>query len=135
MAVTVSEVMDEVGIDAEWATPAQKCRAEAALLAAEAWLVSAAGYAIALDMPQGEALVRMYASEDFDTRSLTDDRLSKFAGNKAAAALGRLAFDSLTQIRLMCARLVADERWARAEARAMEAFRERTLPDPDEVGA
>lgn len=134
MSVSERDLMAYVGIDEEWADDVQREQVAADLRAAEAWLVDAVGYAVALDMPQGEQLVRQYAGEAYNTRTLTDERLSKYSGNKVTASLGRLAFDLLAQLRLACADLMEDERWRAAEEQRMLAHRARILPVlPEEV--
>lgn len=134
MSVTERDLMAYVGIDDEWADDVQRDQIVADLRTAEAWLVDAVGYAVALDMPQGEQLVRQYAAEAYNTRTLTDERLSKYAGSKVAASLGRMAFDLLAQLRLTCADLMDDERWRDAEESRMLVHRARVLPPlPEEV--
>lgn len=99
MAVSNEDVMEYVGIEAEYADDVQEARIERALKSAELWLKGAVGKEVSLDDPRAEELVLMAAGELFETRTLTDDRLSKYAGAKVLASLNRLAGDLILQLK------------------------------------
>lgn len=99
MAVTKHDVCEYVGLEAEYLDPVQERRVEQALAASRLWLRGAVGSDVDMDNPMAEELVLMAAGEMFENRSLTDDRLSKYAGSKAAAALNRLAHDAIMQLK------------------------------------
>lgn len=93
-------LMDQEGIEAEWATAEQLSRCGAALAMARAWFRGAVGPLPDAEAdPRGASIILMAAGEYYDAARLSDDRLSKYAGQKATAALNRLAFDILAQLR------------------------------------
>ncbi len=106
MALTVDDVFEYVGIEAEYADETQKRRANNALIAAKAWLVGAVGkrkdledpYAW-MEWPLAKETILMACGEMYENRNLVDVNLSKYAGSKAAASLNRLAFDSINQLK------------------------------------
>lgn len=100
MAVTVEDVMAYVGIEAEYADEQQENRASRALKAAEMWLKGAVGQSVDMNDPRAEELVQMAAGELYETRTLTDDRLSKYSGVKALASVNRMAGDVILQLQL-----------------------------------
>ena len=102
--LTVDDLAEYVGVDSEYADEAQMRRLERCLRAAEGWLVGAVGHD-----ERGEELVQMAAAEMFENRSLTDDRLSRYAGSKALASLNRMASDMLMQLRIECGARAAGE--------------------------
>ena len=116
MALTVDDVFEYVGIEAEYADDTQTRRAASALQAAKHWLVGAVGqrrdleepYAW-LEWPLAEETMLMAAGEMYENRGLVDANLSKYAGSKAAASLNRLAFDSITQLRFCDFHLLPEE--------------------------
>lgn len=99
MAVTKHDVCEYVGLEAEYLDPVQERRVEQALAASRLWLRGAVGSGVDMDNPMAEELVLMAAGEMFENRSLTDDKLSKYAGSKAAASLNRLAHDAIMQLK------------------------------------
>jgi len=99
MAVTKQDVMEYVGLEAEYADAVQERRIERALSAAEAWLKGAVGSDVNMEDPRAEELVLMAAGELFETRTLTDDRLSKYAGAKVLASVNRMAGDTIMQLK------------------------------------
>lgn len=107
--LTVDDLAEYVGVDSEYADEAQTRRLERCLRAAAGWLVGAVGHEEALDDERGEELVQMAAAEMFENRSLTDDRLSRYAGSKALASLNRMAGDMLMQLRIECGARAAEE--------------------------
>jgi hypothetical protein len=99
MAVKAEDVMEYVGIEAEYADDVQKRRIDRALKAAQAWLKGAVGEKVDMNDPRAEELVLMAAGELFETRTLTDDRLSKYAGAKVLASINRMAGDTIMQLK------------------------------------
>lgn len=107
--ITAEDLAEYLGVDAEYADEAQMRRVSRCLAAGEAWLMGAVGYEEALDDERGEELVQMAAAELFETRALTDDRLSRYAGSKALASLNRMAGDMAMQLRLEYGRLAGGD--------------------------
>lgn len=99
MAVSSEDVMAYVGIEAEYADEQQEARIERALKAAERWLKGAVGKEVSMDDSRAEELVLMAAGELYEVRTLTDDRLSKYAGAKVLASLNRMAGDLILQLK------------------------------------
>lgn len=99
MAVTKHDVCEYVGLEAEYLDHVQERRVDQALAASRLWLRGAVGSDVDMDNPMAEELVLMAAGEMFENRTLTDDRLSKYSGSKAAASLNRLAHDAIMQLK------------------------------------
>lgn len=99
MAVSMDSLMAYVGIEPEYADETQKTHIARALKAAEAWLAGAVGRKVDMDDPRAEAVVEMAAAEIYESRLLTDDRLSKYAGAKVLASVNRMAGDILMQLK------------------------------------
>lgn len=106
MALTVEDVYEYVGIEAEYADETQEKRAMRALSAARTWIIGAVGKRVDLDNPYewlewplAQETMLMAAGEYYELRTLTDVNLNKYAGKKAASSINRLAFDSLEQLK------------------------------------
>lgn len=91
--------MEYVGIEAEYADEVQTRRIERALSAATMWLKGAVGPDVNIEDPRAMELILMGAGELYETRTLTDDRLSKYAGSKVLASLNRMAGDIILQLK------------------------------------
>lgn len=99
MAVSQDDLMAYVGIEPEYADETQKAHISRALRAAEAWLTGAVGHEVDMNDPRAETVIEMAAAEIYESRMLTDDRLSKYAGAKVLASVNRMAGDILMQLK------------------------------------
>lgn len=97
--IELDDALEYLGIDKEYADAEQTKQVERALDAAGMWLRGAVGSDVSLDTPQAEQLTLMAVGEFYETRMMTDDRLSRFAGVKAAASLNRMAYDLILQLK------------------------------------
>lgn len=106
MALTVDDVYEYVGIEAEYADETQERRARRALSAARTWILGAVGKREDLENPYewlewplAHETMLMAAGELYELRTLTDVNLNKYAGKKAASSINRLAFDAIEQLK------------------------------------
>ena len=97
--IKIEDALEYLGIDPDDCEAQQLAQVKRAMSASEAWLKGAVGQDVDLDLPQAEELMLMAVGEFYETRQMTDDRLSRFAGVKAAASLKRMAYDLIMQLK------------------------------------
>lgn len=105
-ALTVNDIYEYVGIEADYVDAMQARQAERALEASRMWIIGAVGKREDLEDPYGwidwplaQETMLMAAGEIYENRALVDGNLSKYAGAKVTASLNRMAFDALQQLR------------------------------------
>ncbi len=99
--VTFDDACDYIGIEAEYLDEVQKRRVEHLMRAARMWLENAVHPWVSHEHPLAMEAELMAVGEMYENRSLTDDRLSKYAGGKVLASLNRMCGDILMQLRLV----------------------------------
>ena len=92
--VSVSDAMEYLGIEVEYADEAQTGQVERALKAAKLWLEGAVGDAVDMDDGKAEQLMLMAVGELYEVRGLTDAKTQK-----VLASLNRMAADFILQLK------------------------------------
>lgn len=99
--VEFEDACEYIGIEPEYLDEVQRRRVWHLMRAARLWLENAVHPWVSHDHPLAMEAELMAVGEMYESRVMTDDRLSKYAGGKVLASLNRMCGDILMQLRLV----------------------------------